>query len=212
MKINKKLALIYGVLLGDGCISKVGKHHYFLEIAGNMKDDLPFLNKIKPIIEDIRGKKIKIKKRGSMNELEISFCDKKMFSLFKELGLPVGKKGPKLLISKKFGRIFYKEIIQGYFATDGCLVITNNNGILYPRIEFSSISRDLLQQVLSYLKEKGMNGAVYVSHRYKDKKTLYRIQFNGKNNLLKFIDKIGFVNPKHKEKYEKWKKSGGADI
>ncbi len=213
MDVDKDLALLYGILLGDGCISKVGKNHHFVEICGHLEDDLPFLNNIKPIVERIRSKKVRIKKRPSQGKLEMGFCDKKMFLLFKNIGFPVGKKGKKLKISSFFGEKYYREIIKGYFATDGCLVLTNNNGIIYPRIEFSSISKVLLKQVLDYLKKEGIQGSLYVSHKYENNwNNLYRIQFNGKNNLEKFIEKIGFTNPKHKKKYEKWKKNGGAEI
>ncbi len=211
-KFKKDIALIYGILLGDGCLSKVGKHHYFIEICGHITDDIPFLTKIKPLVEKIRGKTVKIKKRPSLGKLELSFADKKMFYLFYNIGFPIGKKGTKLTISPYFKRRLYKEIIAGYFATDGCLVITNNNGTLYPRIEFSSISKRLLTQVLDYLRDKGMSGKLYVSHRYTNHwNTLYRIQFNGNTNLTKFIEIIGFVNPKHECKLKKLKEKNGGD-
>jgi len=207
--LDKDIALIYGTMLGDGCLSRVGKHHYFLEICGNIKDDLHFLKKIKSKLEKIRGKRIKIKKRLSLGKLEMSFSDKKTFLLFKNLGFPVGKKGTKVRIPDKFPLNLYKFIVQGYFATDGCLVITNNNGTLYPRIEFSSISKPLLKQILNYLNNIGMKGKLYLSHRYSNHwNDLYRIQFNGKKNLNVFLEKIGFVNTKHLKKYRKWKSAG----
>ena len=214
-KVNyskEELALIYGIMLGDGCLSKVGDHHYFLEICGHIEDDLDFLEKIKPIIERIRGRSVKIKKRPNLGKLEMNFSDKNVFFLFKSLGFPVGKKGTSLTISPFFKEESYKEIVKGYFATDGCLVITNNNGTLYPRIEFSSISKPLLIQVLSYLKKKGMSGGLYLSHKPKNNwNSLYRIQFNGKANLNKFIDVIGFINQKHTIKLEAYKKKSGGD-
>ena len=140
---------------------------------------------------------------------EEALCQAQKVYCLKNIGFPVGKKGIKVKIPKEFPLKFYKYIIQGYFATDGCLVITNNNRTLYPRIEFSSISRQLLKQVLDYLNSTGMKGNLYLSHRYSNHwNDLYRIQFNGKNNLEVFLEKIGFVNPKHIEKYKKWKDAG----
>jgi len=212
---SKKLALIYGVLLGDGCLSKVGKKHYFIHVCGSIKDDYRFFKKVvAPILEHFTNKKIRIKKRIKQRMLQILFSDKKLFKFLNNIGFPVGKKGTQLKIPKYFDTKYLKYIIQGYFATDGSLVITNNNGIAYPRIEFSSISKPLLLQVLNHLRNIGMNGNCYISKIYTNKRycTSYRIQFNGKDNLEKFIEMIGFVNPKHPEKYKKWKNNAAGGI
>ena len=61
MKIDKDLALLYGVLLGDGCLGKVKNYHYDISISGNLKDDKPFYDNIlKPIIFKLRQKRNKI--------------------------------------------------------------------------------------------------------------------------------------------------------
>jgi len=211
---SNKLALIYGILLGDGCLSKVRDKFYFISMVGNIHDDLEFFEKIVvPCLKHFTKNTTKIKRRVKEGTIEILFTDKELFSLLSGIGFPVGKKGTKLFIPAAFNSSL-KYIIQGYFATDGCLVITNNNGTLYPRIEFSSISKQLLSQVLKYLLSIGMKGKIYVSHKYPNKSwnTLYRIQFNGKTNLEVFREKIGFINPKHQRKYEKWKKGAAGDI
>ncbi|TKJ16993.1 hypothetical protein CEE44_00460 [Candidatus Woesearchaeota archaeon B3_Woes] len=199
-----KLALLYGIILGDGCLSRI-KRSYFISIAGSIKDDLIFFEKvIVPILKDLINKEIPIRIRIKQRELHILFSHKVLFNKLKDKGFPIGKKGTKLKISEKFNKNDIKYIIQGYFATDGCLVLTKNPNKLYPRIEFSSISKGLLSQVLVYLKNLEMNGNIYISHKYSNKNwnTLYRLQFNGKNNLKIFEHKIGFINPKHKTKYE----------
>jgi hypothetical protein len=207
---ENKYALLYGIILGDGCISKVGNNYYFISVVGNVLDDLEFLNEVvKPLLESVTNCKIVVKRRIKQRKAEILFSDKEFFQRLMEDGFPVGKKGINLTIPAKFGYSEFRSIVKGYFATDGSLVITNNNGINYPRIEFSSISKPLLIQVLNYLNSIGMKGQIYVSKKYSDRNwnTLFRLQFNGKNNLEVFRDKISFVNPKHKEKYEMWKKS-----
>lgn len=215
---NKETALVYGVLLGDGCLSKVEPNYYFVDVCCNIHDDIPFLKKIKPIFEKIRKNNINIKLRPSHGAANIVICHKKTFLFFKSLGFPVGVKGTTLKISNHFDKNLWKYIIKGYFACDGCLVLTNNNGTLYLRIEFSGISKIILQQVLDYLRELGMNGNIYVSHRYPEgsqRNTAYRIQFNGEKNLYLFRNKIGFVNPKHEGKlkfYECEVPEGGFEL
>lgn len=203
------IPLLYGVMLGDGCLSRTGRA-YYISIVGNLNDDVIFWNKIALMISKIVDRKINLIRRERQNTISIGFSNKYLFNHFKDIGFPVGKKGDSLVISDYFMIKDYFDIIKGYFATDGCLVITRNNGIMYPRIEFSSISKNLLNQVLNFLRGIGMNGNLYISHKASGSwKTLYRIQFNGKSNLELFKDKIGFVNHKHRVKYEKWKNGGG---
>ncbi|MBR9700113.1 hypothetical protein GOV09_06660 [Candidatus Woesearchaeota archaeon] len=205
--------ILYGTMLGDGCLSRFGKHHYALSISGHLTDDSPFLNKIAGILTKIRGKATPVRNRPKEGKVEINIADKELFTTFQNLGFPVGKKGNTLHIPTLINTDKYKYLIQGYFATDGCLVIANNNGIAYPRIEFSGISRKLLEQVLHYLIDIGMQGDLYVNKVYSNHYfTKYRLQFSGKRNLSVFISKIGFINPKHVEKYSNWKNDGGEGI
>ena len=198
MKITKNFAILYGILLGDGCLSNTSKARYIC-ITCDRYSDKELFKKLTPIIEKIRGKKIQIKDRGTHGTIEIKFSDKKMFETFKKIGFPVGKKGVNLFIPKIF-KNHLKEVIQGHFATDGCVVITNNNGIRYPRIEFSSISKGLLEQINKYLINSNIRSKIYLSKRYTNGwNNLYRIQINGKKQLCIFEEKIGFFNPKHKK-------------
>ena len=54
-----------------------------------------------------------------------------------------------------------------------------------------------------------MNGSVYKTTRrsgFNKGRVIYRLQYNGKDNLLKFKELIGFINPKHEEKYKRYEK------
>jgi hypothetical protein len=198
--INENLALVYGTMLGDGCLSKNGRG-YFVVITCDLNSDMEFMKYILSLLEQIRGKNIKLHKKPKYGVVEINFSDKKLFNMIKELGFPIGKKGINISIPPLFSK-YMKQIIQGYFATDGSLVLTNNNGILYPRIEFSGISKPLLSQVKKYLDEIGISGNIYLSKKYKNTwNNLYRLQINGKKKLKLFENTIGFVNPKHKKRF-----------
>src|SRR3989344_6041091 len=134
MKIDKDVALLYGVLLGDGCLSKCG-NKYFICITGNRLDDIPFYEEVlSPLLFKFRGKPTKIKSNSKQNRIDFNFSDKKLFYELHNLGFPIGKKGPLITIPK----IFYKKklikyIVQGIMATDGCLCLTNNPNKFYPR-------------------------------------------------------------------------------
>lgn len=62
-EINEDLALIYGILAGDGCISEI-KKHYFISVTCNIHDDEPFIRDVVvPLFERVRGRSVKYRKR-----------------------------------------------------------------------------------------------------------------------------------------------------
>ncbi|MFH1473873.1 MAG: LAGLIDADG family homing endonuclease [Candidatus Aenigmatarchaeota archaeon] len=202
--VDSKLATLYGIMLGDGCLSN-SCNKYFISISGSFYDDEPFFNKVViPIFSKIRGKQTKYRKRPKQGKIEINISDKKMFLYLKSLGFPVGRKLDRIFIPK----IFYEKglvkfVISGVFATDGSLVITNNNGIPYPRLEITSKCLRFLNQIKNFLMENKMKGNVYRNNRKNG--LIYRLEFPGKNNLEKFIELIGFINPKHVSKHNTFK-------
>lgn len=210
MNINKDLALFYGILLGDGCLSKTSRQ-YTISISGNIYDDKPFFDTIiSPLIQKFRGKETEYRIRDNQGKIEFNFSDKNLFLGIKELGFPVGKKGPSITIPKIFyEKKLIKYIIQGFFATDGSLVLTKNPNKLYPRIELRAIHKGLVRDVHKYLVSRGMSGAFYFAKRKTPNKWIkefpqYRFQFNGRRNLEIFRQRIGFVNQKQEDKYQRF--------
>ena len=206
-KIDKDFALLYGVLLGDGCLSKC-ENKYFISIAGNKLDDIPFYEEIlSPLLLKFRGKPTKIKFRSKQNSIEFNFSDKNLFYKFYNMGFPIGKKGTLIAIPKIFySKNLIKYIVQGIIATDGSLVLTKNQNKYYPRLELVVTHKYLIKQVYSYLISKGMKGHLYLTKRkpnprWKTQLPQYRFQFNGKSNLDRFRIKIGFINPKQENKF-----------
>lgn len=212
LKINRNFATFYGIMLGDGCLSLINKKKKFISIASCIHDDLPFVEKvILPILKKLRGKETNLKFRPNIGTIELNFTDYKLFDFISSIEFPIGKKGKDIKIPK----IFYEQnlikyILRGYFATDGSLVLTNNNGILYPRIEASSISKELLKQVNDFLNNLGIKCAIYKRKKKEWRwSPQYRIQSNGRKNLKLFVKKIDFINPKHKEKLKKYLSASG---
>ena len=209
MEINRKVALFYGIMLGDGCLSTYKPADRNLRnaiaITLNLRDDRPFLEHvILPILLKFTGRKIPIKIRKKDGGIGVNFHNDSLFYFLSALGFPIGKKGTSL----KIPEIFYKKrllryICQGLFATDGSLVLTDNNGTFYPRVEICSISRPLMRQVSDYLNTSGLNCRFYKARRKKENiswNQKYRLQINGKTNLTAFVKLIGFINPKQKDR------------
>ncbi len=210
---DEKFALFYGIMLGDGCLShyksKYGSIGYAISITCNYYDDQEFFKEIVlPLTISLRGKNINIKQRPKKGTIELNFCDKILFNKINSFGFPIGKKGKDLIIPEKFYKDnLLKFIIQGFFATDGSLVLTRNPNKLYPRLEAHVIHKKLIEQIYNFLSEEGLQGHVYKCKRIKQElrwnvQDKYRFQFNGIDNLILFHEKIGFVNPKHEKKYQ----------
>lgn len=212
-EVDKDFALLYGILLGDGCLSLVYGRKKFISITGSSRDDLPFFRDvISPILKNLRGKDTKIKFKKDCNAIDLNFTDNKLFDFIASFGFPIGKKGDRLYIPK----IFYEKqlvdyVISGFFATDGSLVLTKNPNKYYPRLEIHVISKRLLEEVYNYLLNIGLTGAMYRCKRinfypnsYNELHPKFRVQFNGKSNLILFESKIGFANPKYKDKFDRF--------
>ena len=87
--------------------------------------------------------------------------------------------------------------------------MTKNPNKYYPRLESQAIHKFLMLQVHRYLTGLGMDGHFYKCKsrpdpRFKVNQQKYKFQFNGTENLLIFRKKVGFVNPKHHERFEKF--------
>ena len=218
MNSGRGFALLYGIMLGDGCISryitKERGERCSVCISGDYYGDWKFYEGILiPLLKSLGRKSVTIKKRPNNGTLEINFPDKRLFDLFVDNKFPVGKKGTQLEIPK----IFYKddlirEVIQGFFSTDGSVVLTKNPNKFYPRLEGHGISPKLILQIKEYLNKLGMKGHFYeckrskMYSRWKTAQRQYRFQFNGEENFVKFNNLIGFVNPKHKRKFQEFLK------
>lgn len=208
--MNRNFALLYGIMLGDGCLSLVYGRKKYISITGSMVDDVPFFEKIiTPIIKQMIRKDIPIKFRKYKKAIDLNFVHHALFDYIHSFDFPFGKKGNKLLIPKIFyEKNFVKYVIRGFFATDGSLVLTDNNGTLYPRVEANGIAKNLIKQISNFLNANGINCKFYQSKRKfgypPNHQQPYRLQMNGKKNLRKFIKKIGFVNPKQIEKLNRF--------
>jgi len=209
LNYEEKLALFYGIMLGDGCLSygnygKSGTRHTIC-VVGSIYDDKPFFETIViPLVKDLTSKEVKFHERPRIGCIDLRFDNPPFFYKLKGMGFIVGRKGPKISVPKNF--LDYNlmvNIIRGFMATDGSLVLTKNPNKFYPRIEANGISKPLILQIYKFLYNVGLKGSFYkairlkVDPRFKIVQDKYRFQFNGSKNLELFCDKIGFINPKH---------------
>lgn len=207
-KIDENLAEFYGILIGDGCISKFkhqGKIHYAIRIDGNSLTDIQYYNNyLKSLIKRIINREIRVKFRKVGNCIFIMF-EYKDFAIFLNsyVGFPFGKKG-EVSINQEFmkNQQYLIATLRGLFDTDGCLYFTKNNSKnrSYPIIELSTHSKSLLNQLYWVLSK--LQFRVKISH-FKDS-----VKLHGKDNLIKFMQLIGTNHPDKLSKFYYWKKFG----
>src|SRR3989339_1326702 len=96
-KLNKELAELYGIILGNGCISRYycsNRERIEIRIDGNSLTDKEYYQYLQRLILKIIKKRIKIGFRKNVNGIYIKFTDRKLIDYFQnQLNFPIGKKG-----------------------------------------------------------------------------------------------------------------------
>lgn len=201
LKMSPKFAEFIGILLGDGSIGiyrcsrgngKVSIQHK-LQITCNSVDDKEYIGYIENLIELF----FQVKPKKSFRNIKT--CDIRLFHkdiikfMIDEIGMKLSPKWnrakiPEFYIKNKLEL----DILRGYFDTDGSVVITNNNGTIYPRLEMKICPSPMQSQFIDILKRSGFRFGVYQIGKGE-----VRIQLNGKEQLKKWFNEIGFSNQKH---------------
>ena len=192
MEIDADLAELTGILLGDGSINVYPKiNHYRLKITLNSNEN-EYADYIQELFKRIFDKRLSLKFRANENTLDL-FCFKR--ELIRELiilGFVTSPKWNRARIPKQFmNKVLGKYVLRGYFDTDGCVAIVNNNGTRYPRLEMKIMPSPMKEQFLKLLDLYGFKYGVYEIGRGEA-----RIQMNGKKQLEKWKKEIGFSNIK----------------
>ena len=202
-KITSELAEFIGILLGDGSLSiyNSGRRPYYRLKISFHSEDLGYINLVFKLIQDLFDEKPIFKTRKNENTVDLFIFKRNIINYLLDLGLKKSPKWNRAIIPKSFlNREFGKFVLRGYFDTDGSLVVANNNGTIYPRLEMKISPSPMQKQFIQLLKIYGFNFGVYQIGRSK-----VRIQMNGKTELRKWVKLIGFSNIKHLNKYQKFK-------
>jgi hypothetical protein len=192
MNINKYTAELAGILLGDGSINIYPKiNHYRLQITLN-SNETEYAKYINTLFKKIFAKELLIKFRKNENTMDLHCFNRTIIRTIIEAGFKVSPKWnratiPMQFMNKKFGRY----VLRGYFDTDGCVTITNNNGTFYPRLEMKIMPSPMKKQFPKLLDMYRFKYGMYEIGLGK-----VRIQMNGKKILEKWKKEIGFSNHK----------------
>ena len=203
-KISEDLAYIVGVLAGDGniCIRRQ-KNDYRVKCVGDPKTEVKFYNEIiKPLFKSVFNIDIDIKKQDSGSTYGFYVYSKALVEYLANIfELPIGKKYGKLKIPRIIKeRGLTIPFIKGLADTDFCIVYKKVN---YPSIVGSSNSKNFIKEVAKELKKIGFKFYEVYDYKLIDKRfqkgysLINKVEINGNRNFKLWMDKIGFLNPKH---------------
>ncbi|PIZ83695.1 hypothetical protein COX97_00705 [Candidatus Pacearchaeota archaeon CG_4_10_14_0_2_um_filter_05_32_18] len=211
LDLNNPLFLeLYGVLLGDGWMSKLtyrGKSIYLIGISGNAKLDRDFILYIKKNVKLMFNRNAYLKERPKYNAIELQILHKFLLEkLNKELEFPIGRK-INLEINKKIYDLGYEKmryVIRGIFDTDGCVYFDKTPiGNPYPCISITMKAPILMDQVRNMLVEKGFK-VLYDDYNY----PIIRLKLKGSKQLKKWINEIGSSNLRNLNNFARVAQSG----
>ncbi len=224
-KLSEELAEIIGNLVGDGHIgiqdrinAKTNYKHYEIRLGGHLMDDYEYYKWINRLYNKIFNINLNFKSITSKNYLKLSIDSKALVCFLSNvIGLSLGNKTsiafiPRLIIDSPTP--IKCAFIRGLSDTDFSLTFkkTIKTNHSYPVIKGSVKSKKLANQTTHLLANLGFNPHLYYENKF-DKRfnkndKIYSIYINGKINLEKWMNIIGFNNPKHMTKYWIWKKFG----
>ncbi|MDD9953625.1 MAG: hypothetical protein OXR66_04775 [Candidatus Woesearchaeota archaeon] len=205
--MDEKWAEFVGILLGDGSIavrpSKKYSTFYCVKVTLDSRE-VAYRKYVAALFYELLGVKPKIQKRPGQNAVDIVIYQKGVVEILLKIGLkraPKWKRAvvPLTCMNKELG----KYVLRGYFDTDGSVVIANNNGTRYPRLEMKISPSPMQKQLLQLLNLYEFHYGVYDIGRGK-----VRVQMNGKKAVEKWYNLIGFSNEKHRLKAESFLDTG----
>jgi intein/homing endonuclease len=209
---NEDLAEFFGILTGDGYVNQYNypkRKMSVIEITGNKEKDFDYIkNYVCSLIERLFCLTPKIYLREDQNAIRVIIYSRTVFNFIKERGFPLGNKG-EIKVSEEIMKreILFKRFIRGFFDTDGCLCLKKKEGKRYPSIGLSSKSKSLLLLMQEFLKSLGITS--YIGKRLKENsKVDYKLDVNGKTNVLLFFKEIGSSNLRNLAKYDELRRMG----
>lgn len=193
MVFNRSFAEFVGAVIGDGNI--YDKKPYYVELCGDPKLDLDYMEKMSKLLNNKFSFKNNLKVRGGGLRLRIN--NKALVELLKDIGIPTGAdKFSKVSIPKIFlsDCELTSSCVRGVFDTDGCVFYDMRKIYKQPyiRICLHMKNRKLLKQIRNILNSKGINAKLNSQG--------YNLSINGEQEVNKFLRNIGFSNKRHKDR------------
>lgn len=198
MELNENNAELVGAIIGDGNIyRKFNK--YRIGFTGHPITDKEYFEYLKDLIKKEWNKEGKVIFRENKIQMTINSKETCLY-LINELKIPFGKEkslNAKIPMQIKNDWSLLKCFIRGMIDTDGTVFVSKKPRIdKYPSIEFTTINKEMAEQLRKILEDKGFKvSKVWAFEQTMSCNLCYRFGLYGQNNLKKWVDEIGFSNP-----------------
>jgi len=194
---NEKLAELWGIMLGDGCLQKIQGYKlgvYGIDVAGHSIDDREYLlDFVKPLCEELFAVNSRIYQSKRSKCIHVIVDSRRIVDFFESEGFKAGNKiKNKVTIPDwiKENEKLLVACLRGLFDTDGSFYkLTNQNSY---QINFCNHNQRLLNDVRENIANLGIGVSKIMENR--------RIVITKRSEIEKFYKVIGFSNPKHLNK------------
>ncbi len=206
-RMNKDLAEIIGVMLGDGCLYKIKNSNKFQVRITSHKEELDYVRYLKALFTNYFDYTFSIVDQKHSLSLRNTSCS--VGEALIKFGLVQGNKVrnkvtiPKWVFSNE---VFLKRTVRGLFDTDGCIYRKYKH---YAQIQFKFGCHELTKSLHKAVQTIGFNPTNIQSEWCKIKMaTRWKFYLSKQNEIDQFFDIIEPKNTKHIYRYNKIRKVG----
>ena len=203
---DDKFAEFIGIMLGDGSIGRYKcKSEDRITIQHQVKVTLDsrnkeYINHVRDLMNYLFDVEPRINFKKNENTADIRIFRKEIFNfLVNKAELRKSPKRMRARIPSYLNSNNKIHLLRGIFDTDGSVVITKNNGILYPRLELKISPSPMQSQLIDIIEQLGFNLKVQKLDKGK-----IRIRINGKKELAKWMKLVGTSNYLYYNKAKKF--------
>lgn len=213
---DELLAYETGVHVGDGSLQMVEGGTNSTRYFGDAVNDWLFYNQFMPkVVKKLYNKEVSPTKRTDAQTCTLSVCSKAIahFKL-SAVGLPKGNKNQMLGIPSivKSDEALLINFLRGVADTDFSLFFHKKGGKYGdPEINCTMANKKIIKDLETAFKNLGFSLSMrYDVQRTRKGKTHteHVLKICGGKQLNKWMEVIGFDNPKHKTKFVVWDKLG----
>ncbi len=198
-KNSSHLAEAFGIILGDGCITK-GQ----VRITLNKNDDSDFINYVAKLFKKIFGIKPSLHGYKGVNVMGITLSRKKIIGFLVKKGLKIGNKVKQQVEVPDWIRksdLFSKYCMRGLLDTDGCFYVDKHKykDKVYFNCGINFTNRSL--PILNFFKENLIKFGYHPTQN-----TQFSISLRREEEIKRYFEEIGSSNPKHLNKFKNYLK------
>lgn len=202
---SASLAEIFGIILGDGGITK-----YQLTVTLNKSDDKDFIRHVSKLFQKQFNIKPSLCGHKKANVTNIVISRKKLIEFLLKKGLKIGNKVKHQISVPKWihrSEIFTKYCLRGLLDTDGCFFVDKHKykNKIYLNCGINFTNRSL--PILNFFKQN------LIKFGYRPtQKTEFSIFLRQEKDVVRYFKEIGTSNSKHLNKFKKYfaNKLGGV--